>query len=51
MQIISRLKNEFDDGKAFKKVFCSLVAGGLILTNGDHTHISDAGIEYLTKQY
>lgn len=51
MQIISRLKNEFDDGKAFKKVFCSLVASGLILTNGDQSHISDAGLEYLTKHF
>lgn len=50
MQIISRLKTEFDDGKAFKKVFCSLVTKGYILTNGDQSHISDAGLEFMNKK-
>ena len=49
MQIISRLKRDFSDGKAFKKAFCSLVARGLILTDGDKSHISDFGIEFLNK--
>lgn len=49
MQIISRLKNEFVDGKSFKKVFCSLVTRGYILTDGDKSHISDSGLDFLNK--
>lgn len=49
MQIISRLKNEFEDSRLFRKLFGSLVGNGYILTNGDQSHISDAGVEYLNK--
>ena len=49
MQIISRLKNEYEDGRHFKKVFSSLVGKGYILTNGDQSHISDAGVDFLNK--
>ena len=47
MQYISRLKNDFEDNRQFKKTFNSLVTQGYILTNGDQSHISDAGIDYL----
>lgn len=49
MQIISRLKNEYEDRRHFKKVFSSLVAKGFLLTNGDQSHISDAGVDFLNK--
>lgn len=49
MQMISILKKEFKDRKVFKKVFSSLVTKGYILTDGDKSHISDAGIEFLNK--
>lgn len=49
MQIISRMKNDFEDGRQFKKVFGSLVGKGYLLTNGDQSHISDAGVDYLNK--
>lgn len=49
MQIISRMKNEYEDAKQFKKVFASLVRNKYLLTNGDQSHISDAGVEYLNK--
>lgn len=49
MQIVSRLKNEYEDRRRFKKVFSSLVAKGFLLTNGDQSHISDAGVDFLNK--
>ena len=49
MQTISRLKEGFADRRKFKKVFCSLVSNGYILTNGDQSHISDIGVEFLNK--
>lgn len=49
MQIISRLKNDFEDFREFKKQFSSLVGKGYILAKGDQSHISDAGFEYLNK--
>lgn len=49
MQVISRLKNDFEDARQFKKVFGSLVGRGYLLTNGDQSHISDAGVDYLNK--
>lgn len=49
MQYISRLKNDFEDSRQFKKTFNFLVTHGYILTNGDQSHISDAGIDYLNK--
>lgn len=47
MQLISRIREEYEDKKLFKKIFSQLVKEGYILTNGDKSHISDAGWEYL----
>lgn len=47
MQLISKIREEYDDKKLFKKIFSQLVKDGYILTNGDKSHISDSGWEYL----
>lgn len=47
MQLISRIREEYEDKKLFKKIFSQLVKKGYILTNGDKSHISDSGWEYL----
>lgn len=47
MQTISRLKAESANTKEFKKIFNQLCANGFILTNGDLSHLSDKGLEYL----
>lgn len=49
MQLISRIREEYDDKKLFKKVFGQLVKEKYILTNGDKSHISDSGWEYLSR--
>lgn len=49
MQLISRIRNNYEDKKLFKKVFSQLVAKNFILTNGDKSHISTQGLEYLSK--
>ena len=48
MQLISKIREEYEDKKLFKKLFSQLVKEGYILTNGDKSHISDAGWEYLS---
>lgn len=48
MQLISRIREEYEDKKLFKKIFSQLVKDGYILTNGDKSHISDSGWEYLS---
>lgn len=48
MQLISRIREEYKDKKLFKKIFSQLVKDGYILTNGDKSHISDSGWEYLS---
>lgn len=47
MQLISFIKKEYIDNKKFKKVFGQLCREGFILTEGDKSHISDSGIQYL----
>lgn len=49
MQLISRIREEYDDKKLFKKIFGQLVKEKYILTNGDKSHISDSGWEYLSR--
>ncbi len=49
MQLISRIREEYDDKKLFKKIFGQLVKEKYILTNGDKSHISDLGWEYLSR--
>ncbi|MDD6076560.1 MAG: NACHT domain-containing protein [Bacteroidales bacterium] len=49
MQLISRIREEYEDKKLFKKVFGQLVKEKYILTNGDKSHISDSGWEYLRR--
>ena len=47
MQLISKIREEYEDKKLFKKLFSQLVKDGYILTNGDKSHISNSGLEYL----
>ena len=49
MKMISKLKLDFDDNKSFKRVFSKLVSNKYIFTNGDKTHITDAGVEFYNK--
>ena len=46
MQMISKLKLDYDDNKSFKKIFSKLQNSGFVVTNGDKTHITDAGMQY-----
>lgn len=46
MKMISKLKIEFNDNKSFKRTFSKLQKNGFIVTNGDKTHITDAGIQF-----
>lgn len=47
MQMISFLKREYGDSHEFKKTFSELCAKKFIVTNGDKSHITGAGLEYL----
>ena len=47
MQMISFLKREYADSHEFKKTFSELCAQKYIVTNGDKSHITGAGLEYL----
>ena len=47
MQMISFLKREYGDNHEFKKTFSELCAKKFIVTNGDKSHITGAGLEYL----
>mgnify|MGYP002852998311 FL=1 len=49
MKMISKLKLDFDDNKSFKRIFSKLVSNGYIYTNGDKTHITDAGVDFYNK--
>lgn len=49
MQLISFIKKEYTDSKKFKKIFGQLCREGFILTEGDKSHISDPGIQYLNN--
>lgn len=50
MQLISKIREEYEDKKSFKKIFSQLVKDRYILTNGDKSHISDLGWEYLNRK-
>ena len=50
MQLISKIRDEYEDKKLFKKIFSQLVKDRYILTNGDKSHISDSGWEYLVNK-
>lgn len=47
MQMISFLKRSYEDSHEFKKTFSELCAKKYIVTNGDKSHITGAGLEYL----
>lgn len=47
MQMISFLKRDYGDSHEFKKTFSELCAKKFIVTNGDKSHITGAGLEYL----
>lgn len=47
MQMISFLKRSYEDTHEFKKTFSELCAKKYIVTNGDKSHITGAGLEYL----
>lgn len=47
MQMISFLKRDYADSHEFKKTFSELCAKKFIVTNGDKSHITGAGLEYL----
>lgn len=47
MQMISFLKREYGDSHEFKKIFSVLCAKKFIVTNGDKSHITKEGLEYL----
>ena len=49
MQPISRLVSESENPREFKKLFSQLCTNEYILTNGDVSHISDAGCQYLNE--
>lgn len=49
MQLISFIRKEYDDRKKFKKTFDQLCHEGFILTEGDKSHITDSGIQYLNN--
>lgn len=49
MKMISKLKLDFDDNKSFKRIFSKLVSNKYILTNGDKTHITNAGVEFYNR--
>lgn len=49
MKMISKLKLDFDDNKSFKRIFSKLVSKKFIYTNGDKTHITDAGVEFYNR--
>ena len=49
MQQISRLAQEFNNSKEFKKTFNQLCSKGYILTDGNLSHISDLGLAYLNE--
>ena len=46
MQMISKLKLDFNDNKSFKRVFSKLENKEYILVNGDKTFITNAGIQF-----
>lgn len=50
MQMISFLKRSYDDSREFKKTFGELCARKFIVTNGDKSHITSAGLEYLRSR-
>ena len=49
MQQISRLRQDFPNPKEFKKLFNQVCRLGYILTNGDLSHISDSGVDFMNN--
>ena len=47
MQLISYLKKSYNDSKDFKKIFAVLCTKKYVVTNGDKSHITSLGMEYL----
>ena len=47
MQMISFLKRSYGDSREFKKIFSELCNMKYIVTEGDKSHITGAGLEYL----
>lgn len=46
MQMISKLKLDYNDNRTFKRIFSKLENKEYILVNGDKTFITNAGIQY-----